>query len=187
MTMTRNIIVLAVLLLTAACVQPIVVTAPQQPIQVGFYSVTPQIEWNREMVSPRENWTVDGYALQALRFYAVPDGAMLSGRVDPEGKAPAFRKAMLPNEIQEFFVETAASAGWANVKPSGLKPAKFGKLPGFRFSFTMIEEDGLEYEGMILATVKEDVLHVILYSGTRLHYFPKYKQTVEKIFASIRT
>jgi hypothetical protein len=185
--MTRKIIVLSALFLVTACVPPIVVTAPQEPIQVGFYSVTPQIEWNREMVSPRENWTVDGYALQALRFFAVPDGATMSGRVDPEGKAPAFRKAMLPNEIQEFFVETAAAAGWANVKPGGLKPAKFGSLPGFRFSFTMVEEDGLEYEGMVIGVVKDDALHLILYSGTRLHYFPKHKAAVERLFASIRT
>lgn len=184
--MTRNLFALTVLLLAAACVPPIVVTAPREPIQIGFYNVTPQIEWNREMMSPRENWTVDGYALQALRFYSVPDGAMLSGRVDPEGKAPAFHKSMLPNEIQEFFVETVAGAGWAKVKPRGLKPAKFGTLPGFRFSFTMVEEDGLEYEGMVKGVVKDDELHLILYSGTKLHYFPKYKKTVEKIFASIR-
>ena len=187
MTMTRKILVLAALLLVSACVPPVVVTAPQEPIQIGFYSVTPQIEWNRNMTSLRENWTIDGYALQALRFYAVPDGAMLSGRVDPEGKAPAFHKAMLPNEIQEFFVETVAGAGWAHVKPSGLKPAKFGSLPGFRFSFTMVEEDGLEYEGMVKGVVKDDELHLILYSGTKLHYFPTHKKTVEKIFASIRT
>lgn len=185
--MTRKIIVLAALLLASACVPSIVATAPREPIRIGFYSVTPQAEWNREMMSPRENWTMDGYALQALRFYAVPDGAALSGRVDPEGKAPAFRKAMLPNEIQEFFIETVAASGWANVKPSGLKPAKFGSLPGFRFSFTMVEEDGLEYEGMVIGVVKDDELHLILYSGTKLHYFPKYKPTVEKIFASIRT
>ena len=187
MTMTRKTILLTALLLVSACVPPIVATAPQEPIQVGFYSVTPHMEWNREMMSPRENWTVDGYALQALRFYAVPDGAALSGRIDPESKAPVFHKDMLPNEIQEFFVETASAAGWAKVKPSSLKPAKFGSLPGFRFSFTMVEEDGLEYEGMLIGTVKDDELHIIIYSGTKLHYFPKHKQTVEKIFASIRT
>lgn len=187
MTMTRKIILTAALLLIAACTPPIVVTAPQERIQVGFYSVTPQAEWNREMMSPSENWTMDGYALQSLGFYAVPDGATLSGREDPEGKAPAFHKAMLPNEIQEFFVETLAASGWANVKPSGLKPAKFGSLPGFRFSFTMVEEDGLDYEGMVIGVVKDDELHLIRYSGTRLHYFPTHKKTVEKIFSSIRT
>ena len=185
--MTRKLIALTVLLLAAACTPPIVATPPQEPIQVGFYSVTPQIEWNREMMSSRENWTVDGYALQALRFYAVPDGATLGGGKDPEGKAPVFRKAMLPNEIQEFFVETLATGGWANVKPSGLKPAKFGSLPGFRFSFTMVEKGGLEYEGMVIGAVKDDELHLILYSGARLHYFPKYKAAAEKVFASIRT
>ncbi|MDH5556690.1 MAG: hypothetical protein OEZ03_05020 [Alphaproteobacteria bacterium] len=183
--MTRKIIALTILLLATACVPPIVATPPQEPIKIGFYSVTPQIEWNRSMMSTRESWTIDGYALQALRFYTVGDGQTLSGQTDPDGKSPAFHKSMLPNEIQEFFVETLAAGGWAKVKPSGLKPAKFGSLPGFRFSFTMVEKDGLEYEGMALGAVKDDELNLILYSGTKLHYFPKYKPAVEKVFASI--
>ena len=185
--MTRKFTALAILLLAAACVPSIVATPPQEPIQIGFYSVTPQIEWNRPMMTARETWTIDGYALQSLRFLEVAHGQTLSGEEDPEGKAPVFRKTMLPNEIQEFIVETLAAGGWANVKPKGLKPAKFGSLPGFRFSFGMLSEDGLEYDGVVLGTVREDTLHIIAYVGTRLHYFPQYAKDVEKLFASIRT
>ncbi len=185
--MTRKLATLAILLLATACVPSVVATPPQEPIQIGFYSVTPQIEWNRPMMISGEAWTVDGYALQSLRFLEVAHGQTLSGQEDPEKKAPVFRKTMLPNEIQEFIIETLAAGGWANVKPKGLKPAKFGNLPGFRFNFAMSSEDGLEYDGMVYGTVREDTLHVILYMGTRLHYFPKYAKDVEKIFASIRT
>lgn len=184
--MTRKIAVLAILLLATACVPSIVATPPQEPIQIGFYSVVPQTEWNRPMMIRSEIWTVDGFALQSLRFLEVADGQTLSGNEDPEGKAPVFRKSMLPNEIQEFIVETLAAGGWANVKPKGLKPAKFGGLPGFRFSFGMLSEDGLEYNGVVLGTVREGTLHVIAYVGTRLHYYPKYAKDVEKLFASIR-
>lgn len=185
--MTRKFAALAILLLAAACTPPLVATPPMEPIQIGFYSVTPHAEWNRAMMTRKEVWTVDGYALQALRFLDVADGQTLSGQTDPDGKAPVFRKAMLPNEIQELIVETLAAGGWANVKPAGLQPAKFGGLPGFRFSFGMVSEGGLEYDGIVLATVKDDVLHLIMYSGTRLHYFPKHAKDVEKLFASIRT
>lgn len=175
------------LLLAAACTPPMTATPPADPIQIGFYSVVPQIQWNRSMYSSSEAWTIDGYALQALRFISVADGETLSGEKDTDGKAPVFRKTMLPNELQEFMVETLVAGGWTNVKPAGLKPAKFGGLPGFRFSFTMKSDDGLEYEGRALGTVRDDALHIIVYMGTRLHYFPKYANDVERLFASIRT
>lgn len=185
--MIRKIAFLAILLLATGCMPSIVATPPQEPVQIGFYSVTPQIEWSRPMMTASEVWTVDGFALESLRFLEVADGQTLSGREDPEGKAPVFHKTMLPNEIQEFVVETLATGGWANVKPKGLKPAKFGDLPGFRFSFGMLSEDGLEYDGLALGTVREGTLHIIVYMGTRLHYFPKYAKDVEKLFASIHT
>lgn len=185
--MTRKLTFLAVLLLAAACTPPLVTTSPTERVQIGFYSVTPQAEWNRATMSRTEAWTVDGYALQALRFLDVADGRTLSGETDPDGEAPVFRKSMLPNEIQEFIVETLAAGGWANIKPAGLQPARFGDLPGFRFSYTMVSEDGLDYSGVVLGTVKDDTLHLIMYSGTSLHYFPKHAKDVEKVFASIRT
>ena len=185
--MTRKFVALAVLMLAAACTPPLVATPPTEPIQIGFYSVVPQIQWNRSMYSASEAWTIDGYALQALRFVSVADGETFSGEKDTDGKAPVFRKTMLPNELQEFMIETLVGNGWTSVKPAGLKPAKFGDLPGFRFTFSMKSDDGLEYDGSALGTVKDDTLHLIVYMGTRLHYYPKYAKDVEKLFASIRT
>jgi len=184
--MIRKLAILSVLLLATACVPPIVVTAPQEPIQVGFYNVTPQIEWNRPTFTQFESWTVDGYALQALRFHEVPDGETLFLEENKDGKIPAFRKAMLANEIQEFVVATYAGDGWANIKPSGLQPVKFGSTPGFRFSMSMQSDDGLDYLATAYGCVKDDTLHLILYSGTALHYYPKNADAVEKLFASIR-
>jgi len=115
-SMTRQFAALTILLLAAACTPPLVATPPSEPIQIGFYSVTPQTEWNRAMMTRKEVWTVDGYALQALRFLDVADGQTLSGETDPDGKAPVYRKSMLPNEIQEFIVETLVAGGWANVE-----------------------------------------------------------------------
>lgn len=191
--MFRITTVLFALLLAAACTPPVVVTVPGEPIQISNYSVTPQSEWNRPTTTFSEVWTVDGYALQTLRFFEVPDGQSLfikrSGfgqPLPPDEKTPVFSKTMLPNEIQEFVVATLAADGWAGVKPSGLAPAKFGGTPGFRFSFAMKSSGGLEYDGMVLGAVDGDTLHMIAYIGTRLHYFPAHKREVEKIFASVR-
>lgn len=193
--MMRKILMIAALLTVAGCVQPnIVLVEPNQPFKVEFYEVTPPGEWNRLNYAFYENWTVDGYGLQALRFHAVPDGQSLVPNrsawgklIPPEDKTPVFRKTMTPNEVQEFLVETLSDRGWANVKASRLTPAKFGQLPGFRFSFSMADDDGLEYDGIALGTIKGDELHLIVYSGTRLHYFPTYKRQVEGIFRSIKT
>lgn len=192
--MIRRASILFVLLLAAACTPPVVTTVPGESIQVGSYRVTPRIEWNRPTTTFNEIWTVDGYALQSLRFHEVPDGQALFvqrnafGRpLPPDEKTPVFRKTMLPNEIQEFLVATLAADGWANVKPSGLAPAKFGGLPGFRFSFAMKSADGLEYDGLAFGAVDGDKLNLITYTGTRLHYFPKYKGEAEKIFLSVRS
>ena len=51
----------------------------------------------------------------------------------------------------------------------------------------MVDNDGLQFDGMTIGVVKDDTLHFIVYTGTRLHYYPKYKKDVEKLFASIRT
>lgn len=194
--MMRKILVIAALLTVAGCVQPnIVLVEPNAPVTVEFYEVTPPGEWNRLNYSYFENWTVDGYGLQALRFHAVPDGQSLVptrstwGKLTPpEEKTPIFRKTMIPNEVQEFVVETLSDDGWINVKARRLKPARFGQLRGgFRFSFSMADDDGLEYDGMALGVVKDDELHIIIYRGTRMHYFPKYKRQVEQIFKSIKT
>lgn len=191
----RKILMAAALLAVAGCVQPnIVLVEPNQPVDVEFYRVTPPGQWNRLNYSYYENWTVDGYALQALRFHAVPDGQSLVPNrstwgklMPPEDKTPVFRKTMTANEVQEFFVETMGDRGWAKVKAANLKPAKFGSLKGFRFSFSMTDDDGLEFDGMALGVIRHDELHLIVYQGTRMHYYPTYKRQVENIFRSIES
>lgn len=192
--MIRKASILFVLLFAAACTPPVVTTKPGEPVQVASFSVTPQMEWNRPTQTFDEIWTVDGYGLQSLRFFEVPDGQALFvkrnafGRpMPPDEKTPVFRKAMLPNEIQEFLVATLTADGWADVRPAGLAPAKFGGKQGFRFSFAMKSSGGLQYDGIAYGAVDGDRLKLITYTGTRLHYFPKYSAEVEKIFASVKS
>jgi hypothetical protein len=185
--MARHCGALFTLLLAAACAPSIVATTPQKPIRIGAYSVTPQMEWSGRMGTTDEVWTVDGFDLQSLRFLETRHAQTLFGQEGPEAGAPVFRKTMLPHEIQEFVVETLAGGGWANIEPNGLSAAKFGDLPGFRFRIGMLSQGGLEYDGMVLGTVRDGTLHIIMYMGTRLHHYPNYAKDVEKLFASIRT
>ena len=66
-----------------------------------------------------------------------------------------------------------------------LRPFKFGNHPGFRFELSFLSQEGLEYEGFVVGTIKDDKLYLICYTGTRQYYYPKYKESVEQIIASI--
>ncbi|UCH74170.1 MAG: hypothetical protein JSU82_17990 [Rhodospirillales bacterium] len=148
--------------------------------------MTPQIEWNRQITPRSEVWTIDGYALHSLRFFEVTHGQGLFGREVAPGRAPVFRKTMLPHEVRELVIDTLVLEGWSNVRSQGLRPAGFGDLPGFRFSFEMLSGTGLEYDGVALGAVQDDALHLIVYVGTRLHHYSTYADDVERLFASIR-
>ena len=47
-------------------------------------------------------------------------------------------------------------------------------------------KNGLEKQGFALGAVIDEKLHMIIYSGTRLHYYPKLKDEVERLVRSIR-
>jgi hypothetical protein len=75
--------------------------------------------------------------------------------------------------------------GAAMVESNNLRPAAFGRLPGFRFDLSFLSPEGLERDGIVVGTINEDELYLILYLGAREHYFPKYRIHVEELIASI--
>ena len=78
-----------------------------------------------------------------------------------------------------------ARGGAGEVQASKLRPAQFGSVPGFRFDLTFLSKSGLEMDGLVAAAVIEDKLYLILYTGARIHYYPKYRDHVEQLLASI--
>jgi hypothetical protein len=46
--------------------------------------------------------------------------------------------------------------------------------------------DGLNKYAIVAGAVIGEKLHLIIYSGARMHYFPKYRDAVEGIIASIQ-
>ncbi len=183
---SRNLICLLALLLSSCAYYTLVETDRQKVSDV--YSVDPQINWSRSKESTVEIWTVDGPLLQAIRFFdGIADGDGLFRSTDPNKKFPLFRADMTATEIQELVVDTIANMGGGNVNASSLRPFKFGALPGFRFEVEFLSDDGLELEGLVAGATHKERLYLIVYSGTRAHYFGKHKDAVERMLSSIQT
>ena len=158
-----------------------------QPQRIaGTYTVMPQRTWTRFRAPNAEIWTVDGIGLQSIRFFdPIEDGESLFYTGGDE-KLPAYRSGMIANEIQEFIVDSFRRVGAQSVSPRGLAPARFGTVDGFRFEVDMLSGNGLELSGLILGAVLKGRLYLITYTGARAHYFPRYKELVERLLASIQ-
>ncbi|MGH7407464.1 MAG: hypothetical protein ACREKF_05580, partial [Candidatus Methylomirabilales bacterium] len=130
---------------------------------------------------------VDGPGLQAIRFVnGLAEGEALFDGGGKE-KRPTFRKTMAATEFMEFVVDSLALAGLEKIQPTGLRPESFGGPQGFRFDMSFVTRQGLEGQGTVVGAVLKEKLYLIIYSGARAHYYPKYKEHVERIIQSIRT
>ncbi len=83
------------------------------------------------------------------------------------------------------MVDSLARLGYAQLQVHNLRPEQFGCLQGFRFELTFLVSDGLEGQGLVVGAVIEKRLHLIMYVGTREHYYPKHIEEVERIIQSI--
>jgi hypothetical protein len=151
----------------------------------GVYTVDPQIPWSSTTAGKWEIWTVDGASLQSIEFLnGLEDGEAL--RVKPEEKHPRFRKTMTANEVMEFVGDTFWAAGFQKVNALNLRPEKFGGTQGFRFEMTYFTRTGLEKQAMVAGAVLKERLYLIFYTGTREHYYAKYKAHAERIIQSVQ-
>jgi hypothetical protein len=175
-------------MLLAGCAAWTLVDTQRQTV-AGRYSVAPQIQWSRIEQGGVEQWTVDGVALQAVRFFdPLEDGsALLSRPTESDDKLPVFRSGMTPTEVQELVVHTVERSGGARVNASGLRPWRFGGLSGFRFELEFVNEAGLEMRAIFVGALDGERLLIVAYSGTRAHYYPKYLPVVERLLESIDT
>ena len=141
-------------------------------VNIGqLYSVEPQRAWSRMVENGIELWTIDGPLLEALRFVeAVDDGEPLVYVRDGR-ELPEFRADMTPSDVQELVLDTLAAFGAARVEASGLRPFDFGRWPGFRFELAFVDDAGLEVAGLVAGHIRDQRLHLILYTGAQMHYF----------------
>lgn len=182
--MFRSLSALLAIVLLAGCAAYTEVT-PKRLKLGNAYSVHSQIAWSRSQDGKIETWTVDGPFLEELEFATgLVDGDPLY-RIRGREDLPVYRKTMSESEIMEFVVDSLVAAGAHSVEAANLRPAPFGSWPGFRFELSFQFGSGLDGLGTVLGARKDDAVHLILYTGARLHYFDKHKATVEAIFASI--
>ena len=185
-------LLLLVLFLVTACAR--VKLIDNTRVSIGdTYSVDPQLRWASVPARPGlDLWTVDGAALDSVTFIkgvadgeAVFRGPIGSGAPD-EDRRPKFRAEMTPSDIAELFVDSYALFRNQKLETAGLRPAKFGTEDGFRFEMTWVTPAGLEMQALVAGAIIKKRLHAVVYSGARAHYFPKYRDAVEKLLISIK-
>lgn len=185
--MRRKLTLIILLAALAACTQYSLVEVKNQTIG-GAYSVDPQITWSKSTEGKMELWTIDGPGLEAVRFYkGLGDGDTLLKPKDKTVKLPKYEAGMKANEIMEFVIDSIARGGAGEVGSSNLRPAQFGAVQGFRFELTFLTSEGLEVDGLAAGAVIEEKLHLIIYTGARAYYYPKYRDAVERMIGSIET
>ena len=182
----KPILVIVGLAAALTACAPYTLVEPKRVEVAGFYSVDPQIQWSRAKTRHIELWTVDGPLLESVRFFDAREHGDTLFVPEPKQKLPTFDKAMTATEVQEFLVDSMAAVGVTGLAASNLRPWEFGALDGFRFELSYIDGDGLEHDGIAVGAINEERLYLILYTGARLYYFPKYRGYVESIVASIQ-
>lgn len=182
--MKRSSLILFALL--AGC-SPWRISEPGKRVELGFYNVDPQIVWSMFRWGKGEDWTVDGWALHSVTVLkGVKDGKPLWPGLADEKNPPLFAKEMTPHEIAELLAASLSLLGAKKPKVTALRPQPFGSLAGFRFDFEYADAYDLEIQGLAAGIVHEDRLHLILYRGAKEYFFPKYREPVEKMIASIQ-
>lgn len=131
---------------------------------------------------------MDGLALQQIRFYhGIGPGNTLRIAERPEqGKIPRYEVGMRANDVVRMLTDTLELYGNSNIEVDTLEPTQFADQRGFRFSLGYTSASGLEYRGLGLGAIDaQDRLDLIVYLGTREHYFEAYRSEVERLFASV--
>jgi hypothetical protein len=188
--MARRLLPLAVLALAAggcaAMAGPAaykLVEPPRVSIDAAF-TVEPQFAWSATTAGKIESWTIDGFALNAVRFYkGIYDGEpLLPGGIGTE-KRPRFQTSMSVTEIAEMVSDTLFAG---RVRARNLQPVTFAGAPGFRFESIYVTQAGVDRRALVMGGVLRNKLYVIVYDAVALYYYGRYEAHVVKLFESVR-
>jgi hypothetical protein len=153
---------------------------------IGPLSVDPQRPWSSLDVGKLTMWTVDGLPLHRVGFLeGLADGEALPG---PKNAKPVvFRSAMTSSDTMELVIAwLSALPGFQQLEATGLRSRRFAHADGFGFDFSYVSSNGLDGRGLAAGAVLGGRLHLIVYSGTQIHYFPAYREAVERMIDSAR-
>lgn len=175
---------LAAILLLPACAEYHAIGSSR--VQVAHrYTIQPPPGWNARQGSRDAVWTADGDILERILFTT---GLRPGDTLFPDAQGtqpPTVPTGMLPTDAMEFVSESLRAQQLLAVTTSHLQPRPFGSVAGFQFEIDYVTKTGLEEHGIVMGTILSERLYLILYSGARLHYFPKYREDVLRMFESI--
>jgi hypothetical protein len=173
------------ILLLSGCATFYTLVEPGQVAICDLYSVKPGIRWSEIQKGDVRLWTVDGVELESIRFISgVREGVPVMDITQEKHETP-FRPDMSETELVDAIVDAFSLSGSQQVEARNLRPAHFGSAEGFRFELDFMNADGLNKEGIVVGTIINQSLYLIIYTGTRIHYFPRYAREFEDIVSSI--
>jgi hypothetical protein len=181
-----KIIWVGLVFLLSGCSSTYNLVEPGQVAVCDLYSVKPSIRWSEINKGDVRLWTVDGAQLESIRFISgIREGVSIMDITEEKHETP-FRANMSESELVDAIVDAFSLSGAQQVKARDLRPAQFGNLEGFRFELGFMNEDGLNKEGVVIGTIVDQSLYLIIYTGTKIHYFPMYASEFDNIVSSIK-
>jgi hypothetical protein len=158
--------------------------------QVLNIALDTRLDWARVHAPREELWTIDGAPLNQLIIISkVKPGehVFLNARERksrPDG--PWFRAGMRPDEVRDIILDGLRGGGWANVRASNLRPAKFGDAPALRFDVDLDNPSGLIYRGLVTAAEHQGRLTLLVWIAPAEHYYGRDIEAVTQMYDSVR-
>lgn len=178
---------LAALILLAGC-NTYQLAAAGKPVTVAnTFTLTPSRDWNKLDTGKIDTWTVDGPLLERVMVFKgieETDPLFESQSADQDKDLPVFRASMTPFELRDLYVETMSRQLGVTLDTEGLRPARLGAYDGFRFDYSLTDENGARKRGFVVAAIEESRLFLLDYSAIALHYYEKRLPDVEALLGS---
>ncbi|WP_425407075.1 hypothetical protein [Hwanghaeella sp.] len=184
-----RIVALASILATVAACQGYTLVKGGSPVEIASgMKATPARSWSKLSSGKYQLWTVDGPVLQQILFgAAIQDGEELfPNENNRKQKLPEFKKSMSELEVAELYRDTMLKLGASNFDLLDIRPKTVGGKQGFRFEFDFTMEQGLQKSGVGEAVLEGDKLYYVIYTGAKLHYYPKNLPDAEQVMQSVQ-
>lgn len=181
----------AALALLAACTGgggPLVKPGPNPA--GGDLLIDSRMEWTRLTGNRFQLWTMDGPLLN--RLYLVPtvrekEFIFLGQRQTKRRPDGAFyKRGLREDELRDLILDGLRAVGAVNLEARDLRPARFGTRDGLRFEFSMANEEGLKYEGMVAAFEHDKGLALAIFMAPTEFYYPRDAEKVSTMLDTLR-
>ena len=187
----RIALLAAVFALLAACTGgggPLV--KPGQNPAGGDLVIDSRMEWTRFNGSRFQLWTIDGPLLNRLYLVSTvreKEFIFLGQRQTKRRPDGAFyKRGLREDELRDLILDGLRAVGAVNLEARDLRPASFGTRDGLRFEFSMANEEGLKYEGMVAAFEHDKGLALAIFMAPTEFYYPRDAEKVSAMLETLR-